>query len=115
MPRPSQKETAKRCGNGSESEETSYSRGRKNSRPHRRISPAEVCLRTFAAIGGVSVGSRLDVPAGDGAGIVKLTTWSGRRKWVEAMHAPVALMFRVFVSSMNSAPDASIPRRNTGT
>jgi hypothetical protein len=31
------------------------------------------------------------------------------------MHAPVALIFRVLVSSMNSTPEVSTPRRNTGT
>jgi hypothetical protein len=31
------------------------------------------------------------------------------------MQAPVALIFNVLVSSMNSMPDASEPRINTGT
>ena len=31
------------------------------------------------------------------------------------MQAPVALILSVFVSSMNSAPEVSEPRRNTGT
>lgn len=30
------------------------------------------------------------------------------------MHAPVALMFSVFVSSINSTPSASVPLTNTG-
>src|SRR6267142_38223 len=33
----------------------------------------------------------------------------------EVIQAPVALILRVFVSSMNSAPDASVPRMKTGT
>jgi len=69
----------------------------------------------LAEIGGVSLGRTLEEEVGEGAGTVMLTIWSGRRKWVEAMHAPVALMFRVFVSSMNSTPEVSTPRRKTGT
>ena len=66
-------------------------------------------------IGGVSFGTMLDDEDGEGAGTVMLTTWSGRRKWVDAIQAPVALMLKVLVSSMNSAPEESTPRRNTGT
>jgi hypothetical protein len=33
----------------------------------------------------------------------------------EVIQAPVALILRVFVSSMNSIPDTSVPRRKTGT
>jgi hypothetical protein len=33
----------------------------------------------------------------------------------EVIQAPVALILRVFVSSMNSTPDTSVPRRKTGT
>ena len=33
---------------------------------------------------------------------------------MEATQAPVALMFNVFVSSMNSAPEASVARKKTG-
>jgi hypothetical protein len=66
-------------------------------------------------MGGVSFGTTLEDETGEGAGTVMLTTWSGRRKWVEAMQAPVALMLKVFVSSMNSTPEESTPRRKTGT
>jgi len=66
-------------------------------------------------MGGVSFGTTLEEEVGDGAGTVMLTTWSGRRKWVEAMQAPVALMLSVLVSSMNSTPEVSTPRRKTGT
>ncbi len=31
------------------------------------------------------------------------------------MQAPVALILRVLVSSMNSVPETSVPLRNTGT
>ena len=41
--------------------------------------------------------------------------WSGRRMCSEVMQAPKALILRVLVSSMNSAPEASVPRMNTGT
>jgi len=92
-----------------------YSSGLKNSNPKRRISPAAEFRRILAEIGGVSLGRTLEEEVGEGAGTVMLTIWSGRRKWVEAMHAPVALMFRVFVSSMNSTQEVSTPRRKTGT
>jgi hypothetical protein len=52
---------------------------------------------------------------GEGAGMVRWTVWSGRRRWTEVIQAPVALRLSVFVSSINSAPEASEPRRNTGT
>ncbi len=35
--------------------------------------------------------------------------------WAEAIQAPVALMLSVLVSSMNSAPDTSVPLTKTGT
>ena len=92
-----------------------YSSGLKNSKPNKRISPATDCLRILAEIGGVSLGTTLEVELGDGAGTVMLTTWSGRRKCVEAIHAPVALILSVLVSSMNSTPEVSTPRRKTGT
>jgi len=92
-----------------------YSSGLRNSNPKRRISPATECRRILAEIGGVSLGRTLDEEAGEGAGTVMLTIWSGRSIWVEAMQAPVALMFRVLVSSMNSTPEVSTPRRKTGT
>jgi hypothetical protein len=91
-----------------------YSRGCKNSNPNRRISPKKSNRRTLATIGGVSLGMRLEA-AGEGAGMVRWTVWSGRRRWTEVTQAPVALILSVFVSSMNSAPEASEPRRNTGT
>jgi hypothetical protein len=91
-----------------------YSSGLTNSNPNSRISPAASCRRTFAAIGGVSFGIRLD-DAGEGAGTVKYTIWSVRRICVDAMHAPAEPMFNVLVSSMNSIPETSAPRRNTGT
>jgi hypothetical protein len=53
-----------------------YSRGRMNSRPKRRISPADSCRKTLATIGGVSLGTKLEV-AGPGVGIVRWTVWSG--------------------------------------
>ena len=46
--------------------------------------------------------------------MVRWTIWSGRKMWVEATQAPVELMLRVLVSSMNSAPEVSVARRNTG-
>ena len=46
-----------------------YSIALRNSNPNSRISPAVSCLKTRAAIGGVSLGTILD-EAGDGAGIV---------------------------------------------
>jgi len=49
-----------------------YSSVRRNSRPKRRISPADSCRKTLATIGGVSLGTRLE-EAGDGAGMVKWT------------------------------------------
>lgn len=91
-----------------------YSRGCRNSNPNRRISPKMSNRRTLATIGGVSLGMRLE-EAGEGAGIVRWTVWSGRRRWTEVIQAPVALILSVFVSSINSDPDASEPRRNTGT
>jgi hypothetical protein len=47
-----------------------YSSGRTNSKPNRRISPAESWRKTLAMIGGVSLGTRLE-EAGDGAGMVR--------------------------------------------
>src|SRR5437899_11860957 len=47
-----------------------YSRGRRNSKPKRRISPADSWRKTLATIGGVSLGTKLE-DAGEGAGIVK--------------------------------------------
>jgi hypothetical protein len=35
--------------------------------------------------------------------------------WVEVMHAPAEPIFSVLVSSMNSTPEASDPRKKTGT
>jgi hypothetical protein len=93
----------------------SYSSGRKNSNANMRMSPITDWRRILAAMGGVSFGTTLEDEAGEGAGTVMLTTWSGRRKCVDAMHAPVALMLNVLVSSMNSTPDESTPRRKTGT
>ena len=52
---------------------------------------------------------------GEGAGTVSKTAWSGLRMWVEVMQAPVALILKVLVSSMNSTPEESTPRRKTGT
>jgi hypothetical protein len=49
-----------------------YSRGRRNSRAKRRISPADSCRKTFAVIGGVSLGTKLE-DAGEGAGMVRWT------------------------------------------
>jgi hypothetical protein len=46
-----------------------YSIALRNSNPNNLISPAVSCLKTLAAIGGVSLGTILD-EAGDGAGIV---------------------------------------------
>ena len=91
-----------------------YSSGRMNSKPKSRISPADSCRKTFATIGGVSLGTRLE-EAGDGAGMVKWTVCSGRRICSEVMQAPVELILRVLVSSMNSAPETSVPLRKTGT
>jgi len=65
-------------------------------------------------MGGVSLGIRLEED-GEGAGMVKRTVCSGRSRWVEVMHAPVALMFKVLVSSINSVPEVSEALRNTGT
>src|SRR5277367_6234972 len=90
-----------------------YSSGLRNSSPKSRISPAESWRRTLAVMGGVSLGT-MPEEAEDGAGMVRWTIWSGRKIWVEARQAPVALMFSVFVSSINSAPDVSAARRNTG-
>src|SRR5260370_28536357 len=72
------------------------------------------CRFTLAMIGGVSVGTRLE-EAGEGAGIVKCTVCSGRKICEEVMQAPVALILRVFVSSINSNPVASEALRKTGT
>ena len=47
-----------------------YSSGLRNSNPNSRMSPAASCLSTLAAIGGVSLGTKLD-EAGDGAGTVR--------------------------------------------
>lgn len=49
-----------------------YSIARRNSNPNSRISPTVSCLRTRAAIGGVSLGTTLD-DAGEGAGMVNCT------------------------------------------
>src|SRR6266852_2212623 len=65
-------------------------------------------------IGGVSLGTRLEEAAA-GAGMVKWTICSGRRICAEVMQAPVELILKVLVSSMNSAPDTSVPLRKTGT
>src|SRR5260370_26942753 len=75
--------------------------------------PADSCRKTLATIGGVSVGTRLEAAAG--AGMVKWTICSGRRICTEVMQAPVQLILRVLVSSMNSAPDTSAALRKTGT
>jgi len=72
------------------------------------------CRKTLAVMGGVSVGIILD-DEDDGAGMVRWTVCSGLRICAEVIQAPVALILRVFVSSMNSVPDASVPRRKTGT
>jgi hypothetical protein len=53
--------------------------------------------------------------AGPGVGMVRWTVCSGLNMWVEAIQAPVELILRVLVSSMNSAPDTSVPRRKMGT
>jgi hypothetical protein len=92
----------------------SYSSGRRNSNPNRRTSPKMSCRLTLAMMGGVSLGTRLE-EAGEGAGIVKCTVCSGRRMCEEVMQAPVALIFRVFVNSINSRPVASEALRKTGT
>ena len=52
---------------------------------------------------------------GEGAGIVSNTVCSGRSRCVDRIQAPVALILRVRVSSMNSVPDASAARKKTGT
>jgi len=65
-------------------------------------------------MGGVSLGTTAEGPE-EGAGKVRWTIWSALRRWVEAKHAPEELIFNVFVSSMNSAPEESIPRKKTGT
>ena len=91
-----------------------YSRGCRNSNPNRRSSPKWSNRRTLAAMGGVSLGIRLE-EAGEGAGMVRCTVWSRRRRWTAVIQAPMALILSVFVSSMNSAPEASEPRRKTGT
>jgi len=91
-----------------------YPRGRKNSSPKRRTSPAASWRSTRAEIGGVSLGTMLD-EIGEGAGKVSCTGWSICRARVQAIHAPVPLILSVFVSSMNSIPAASVPRNRTGT
>jgi len=65
-------------------------------------------------MGGVSLGIRLE-EVGVGAGMVRWTVWSGLRMCAEVIQAPVALILRVLVSSMNSAPETSVPLRKTGT
>ena len=65
-------------------------------------------------MGGVSLGTMLEV-AGPGVGMVRWTVCSGLRICVEVIQAPVELILRVLVSSMNSAPETSVARRNTGT
>jgi hypothetical protein len=65
-------------------------------------------------MGGVSLGTILE-EAGEGAGMVRWTIWSRLNWWAEVMQAPVELMFRVLVSSIKSAPDASVARKKTGT
>ena len=94
--------------------QANYSSARRNSSPKSRMSPTDSVRRTLAEIGGVSLGTRPD-EVGEGVGMVRWTTWSNRRMCVDAMQAPVALIFNVLVSSMNSMPDASEPRINTGT
>jgi len=47
-----------------------YSSDRRNSKPIRRVSPAGSWRRTLAAIGGVSLGIKLE-GEGDGAGTVR--------------------------------------------
>jgi len=64
-------------------------------------------------MGGVSLGTTLE-PAGEGAGIVRLTICSGRKRCAEVIQAPVALMFSVLVNSINSAPDISVARKKIG-
>jgi len=64
-------------------------------------------------MGGVSLGTRPE-EVGEGVGMVNCTIWSRRMTCIEAMQAPVALMFRVFVNSMNSIPEVSEPRMKTG-
>ena len=91
-----------------------YSSGRRNSSPNTRTSPNTSCRRTRAVIGGVSFGTRLDDDA-DGAGIVRCTVCPNRSMCVDVMHAPLALMSKVFVNSINSDPVGSAARRNTGT
>jgi hypothetical protein len=49
-----------------------YSIALRNSNPNNLISPAVSCLKTLAAIGGVSLGTMLE-EAGEGAGIVNWT------------------------------------------
>src|SRR5262244_3574983 len=78
-----------------------YSSGLRNSNPNSRMSPAASWRSTLAAIGGVSLGTKLE-DAGDGAGTVRYTICSARRMCAEAIHAPAEPMFSVFVSSINS-------------
>jgi len=49
-----------------------YSIALRNSNPNNLISPAVSCLKTLAAIGGVSLGTILE-DAGEGAGMVNWT------------------------------------------
>jgi hypothetical protein len=91
-----------------------YSSGRRNSNPNRRISPTVVLRRTRAVIGGVSLGTRLE-DVGEGAGTVIYTNWSGCNMCPEAIQAPLEEIFTVLVSSTNSTPEESAPRRNRGT
>jgi hypothetical protein len=51
-------------------EKENYSSDRRNSKPIRRVSPAGSWRRTLAAIGGVSLGMKLE-GEGDGAGTVR--------------------------------------------
>lgn len=93
---------------------SAHSMGRTNSSPRSRR-PSAACSRLRRAeMGGVSLGTVLDED-GEGAGNVNRRTWPERIRCVVATEAPVALIFRVFVSSTKSAPPASTPRRNTGT
>jgi hypothetical protein len=47
-----------------------YSSGRRNSKPNKRISPTVFWRKTLAVMGGVSLGTRLE-EAGEGAGMVR--------------------------------------------
>jgi hypothetical protein len=52
-------------------------------------------------MGGVSLGTRLEEDA-EGAGMVRYTVCFKRSICEDVIHAPVALIFSVLVSSMNS-------------